>query len=556
VNNLKLKEDDTYLIEDYINYIGIWNDDKIFNNELKGYKYDIKTIKPDLPFEYEPTEHDIEDITLPTRISDNYTFGNTILNLIDTKYSSNKENEISKDSINKENTNSSKWNYIPYKLSLIGYPLSGRKFIAENLNKKYPNLKIYSIKKIFRDYYIEYKTLTEDIDNNPKYKSLKPNQITQMKEEREKQLSEFTPILDIIKPFIDFINEEKIKKRLEEERIKREKEKMNNENKGPKGAKSQVKRGSIAKKKNTVEVPEVKEENINDDLSKIPSDEVLFNLLKYQIEKDFPKKAKEQENNEIIENQKKIFQILSNIENIKKQKKEAAKPNPKDDATLNNLQKDLENIKLDSIKGFILVDYPSNLNQGILLENYLTGYVDEIKKPKSEKNIVVNNLSNLLDFKIMPKKNNVFKRAGIDFIINIISQEKDINERFQSKKYDPVSDKIYTHSDLTDENKNKQPLDKKIVERLVNDVPYLTNENFDYYKDEYNTNIGSICSLYNKFGMYVDVSSAQDPEINVLGIDITEKELKKAFQSIDLDTNDNKDKNNIMTKKLEAAKIN
>ena len=555
VNSLNLTKDDTYLIDDYINYIGIWSDDKIYNNELKGYKFDIKTIKADLPFEYEPTEEDIEDTTLPTKISDNYTFGNTILNLIDTKYSNNKENELLRESNSKEkeNTNLSKWNYIPYKLSFIGYPLSGRKFIAEILKTKYPNLKIYSIKKIFRDYYIEYKNLTEDIDNNPKYKSLKPNQIAQMKEEREKQLSEFTPILDIIKPFIDHLKEEKIRKRLEEERIKREKEKQTNENK-PKRIKSPVKRGSISKPKKIVDVPEVKEENINDDLKKIPSDEVLFNLLKYQIEKDFPKKTKEEENNEIIENQKKIFQIITNIENVKKQKKEAAKPNPKDDVTLNNLQKDLDNIKNDSIKGFMLVDYPSNVNQSVLLESYLTGYVDEFKKPKSEKNIAINNLSNLLDFKILPKKNNVYKRAGIDFVINIISQEKDINERFQTKKYDPVTDKIYTNSDLSDENKNKQPLDKKIIERLVDDVPYLNNENFDFYKDEYNTNISLISSLYNKFGMYVEINSAQD-EINILGMDISEKELKKTFQSIELDTNNHSNNDNTtQIKKIEAAK--
>ena len=567
INTLVLKEDEKYLIDDYINYIGIWNDEKIINNELKGYKYDIKKIKVDLPSDYEPTENDIEDITLPIRISDNYTLGNTILNLIDTKFSNNKDNEVIRDSINKENSNISKWNYIPYKLSLIGYPLSGRKFIAENLNKKYPNIKIYSIKKIFRDYYIEYKNLTEQIDSNPKYKALKPNQLTQMKEEREKQLSEFTPILNIIKPFIDFLNEEKIRRRLEEEeRIRKEKEKerekekeekLKNDTKGnKKGAKSPKRRASKSKnQKKVAEEVEVKEENINDDLCKIPSDEVLFNLLKYKIEKDFPKKSKEESDKEIIENQKKMFQIIKNIETLKKQKKEAIKPNPKDDIAINNLQKDLDNMKLESIKGFILVDYPCNINQGVLLENYLTGYVDEIKKPKSEKNKIINNLSNLLDFKIIPKKNNVFKKAGIDFVINLINQEKDINERFQTKKYDPVSDKIYTSSDLSDDNKNKQPLDKKIIERLVNDVPYLSNENFEYYKNEYNNNVSLISSLYNKFGMYVDVSTAQDTEINILGMDFSEKELKKSFQSIELDTNTNNINENINNNELKSVSV-
>ena len=549
INNLILNEDEKYMIQDYINYIGIWNDGKILNHELKGYKFDIKKIKSDLPLDYEPTENEIDDITLPVKLNDNYTLGNTLLNLIDTKYSLNKEKETKENSeaikenininnINKDDNNLSKWNYIPFKLSLVGYPLSGRKYIAENLNKKYPYLKIYSIKKILRDYYIEYKTITERIDGNPKYKSLKPNQITQLKEDREKQLVDFNPILNIIKPYIDFISCEKLRKKLEEEK-KKEKESISNTTKRRKSILSPNKRGSPMKKRKSIaereKEEEFVEENINDDLKIIPNDEVLFNLLVYKIENDFPLKSKEVIDNEIIEKQTKIFQILKNIENLENQKKETAKPNPKDDITINNLQKDLENIKLESIKGFILVDYPCNIIQSILLENYLTGYVDEIQRPKSEKNKIINNLSSFIDFKIMPKKNNIFKRAGIDFVINIISHEKNIDQRFASIKYDPISDKIYTNSDLSEENKNKQPLDKKIVERLINDVPYLTRENFDFYKEEYNNNISLISSLYNKFGIYVDVNTSKENQI-ILGMDFSEKELKRAFQSIELDT--------------------
>ena len=94
--------------------------------------------------------------------------------------------------------------------------------------------------------------------------------------------------------------------------------------------------------------------------------------MKYQIELDFPKKPKQENDKEIIEYQTKVFQILKQIENLQKQKQEAARPNPKDDVAINNLQKDLENMKVNSIKGFILVDYPSNINQSMLLENYLT----------------------------------------------------------------------------------------------------------------------------------------------------------------------------------------
>ena len=36
-------------------------------------------------------------------------------------------------------------NGIPFKISFIGYPLSGRKTQAEILNKKYTHFKIYSV---------------------------------------------------------------------------------------------------------------------------------------------------------------------------------------------------------------------------------------------------------------------------------------------------------------------------------------------------------------------------------------------------------------------------
>ena len=110
-------------------------------------------------------------MSLPKNNTDNYSLGDSILEILENKYENN--NSKNTKDINNNNNSKCKWNNIPYKLSLIGYPLSGRKTIAENLIKKYPNLKIYSCQKILREYYNTYKTLTEEIDiNNPKYNHL------------------------------------------------------------------------------------------------------------------------------------------------------------------------------------------------------------------------------------------------------------------------------------------------------------------------------------------------------------------------------------------------
>ena len=543
-SSLNLKDDEKFLIQDYINYIGIWNKKKIIDNEETGIvKFDLKKIKPDLPQDYEPTIEELDDITIPYKLNDNYLLGNTVLNLINTKY--NNENNENQENNKEEDININRWDYIPYKISIIGYPLSGRKFLADNLAKKYPNMKIYSIKKIFRDYYRKYKELTEKIEGNPKFANLKPNQIEQMKEEKNKKLEEFKDIEKIIKPFIELVNEEKnnaIKTNVNIVKSPRKSKRPSIS----KGRKSISNNAAISPKKGDkiknliVNEGEFIEENIEEDLKKTPSDDILFNLLKYEIEKDFIKLPKEDMEKEIIEYQNKILGIKKEIDNCEKAKQESNKPNPKNDNLINSLNQNLDNMKSSSIKGFILVDYPTNINQSVLLENYLTGYEDELEKPKSEKNIMLNNISNFFDYKMQPKENTTIKKSGIDFVINLNIQEKDIDKRFQNIKYDPVTDTIYT--DLNDENNNKQNLDKKVMERLVNEVPYLNKEKYEFYKDEYKNNISSIKLLYNKFGIYFDNDEdIIDDEID-LKFNLKDKELKKTFQQIEFDTFDENEK--------------
>ena len=55
------------------------------------------------------------------------------------------------------------------------------------------------------------------------------------------------------------------------------------------------------------------------------------------------------------------------------------------------------NIKSQTIKGFILIDFHTNLNQCYLLENYLTGYLDKLEKAISQKKI--QKLNDIIDIK-------------------------------------------------------------------------------------------------------------------------------------------------------------
>ena len=494
IDNLVLTIDEKFLIEDYLNYCGLYNSKKIFEDEIINDKFDIYIVNDKLPKDYEPTQVDIDDMSLPKYNTDNYPLGESFLEILDNKYDNNNNNvKISKE-IN--NNLICKWNNIPYKLSLIGYPLSGRKTIAENLIKKYPNLKIYSCQKLLREYYNTYKTLTEEIDiNNPKYKSMKPNQIDQLKQERQKELENFEPILKIINPYIKQIKES-----------------------------------------NTEEGGDNSDSNNNNKFIP-PNDIVLFDILKNKIENDFPIKSEEENKNEILEYQTKVTNINKQIEDIKKLISESNKPNPKDELAISNLEKEKQTLKQNYIKGFILVDFPTNLNQCNLIENYLTGYVSELEKPKTEKNIMIHSLENLIDFKLQPKENTTIKKSGIDFVINLPILESKILDRYNEIKYDPINDKIYTKTEI---NESKQNIDKKILERLVNEVPYLTKEIFDYYKQEYNDNISKINAFYNKFGLTIK----NNLDINMM-LDIEDdKEIKKAYQNLEILENEEKTEQN------------
>ena len=475
---LKLSPEEQDLKEDYKNYIGFWNSSIIMDKKFKGMKMDIKSLRDYLPADYEPTESEIENLTFPSSKEDNFLFGDMVLELLDNKF---QEKNIIKET--------GKWDYIDYKISLIGLPFCGKKFIAEEIKKKYPNMKIYSVNNILRSYYNEYKTITEPLENNPKFKSMKPNQIEQLKQEKENKLKEFEPKLKLIQPYLDLINTKT----------------NNEENK--------------------------QEENKNSII--IPPDELLLNILICNIEHDFPKIDEEQQKKGIINTQNIIANLLKQKENLENQIHESKKPNPKDEQNLANLEKEIEKEKNNTVKGFILVDFPVNIKQCNLLEYYLNGYVDVTNLPKTQKMKNIEKINNLIDFNFPPIEGNKTKKAGIDFLINIITKEEIVNNRFTKKKYDPLNDKIYSEYDLNQEIITK---DKKLMERLEDNIPYYTKEHFDFYKSQYNDNYSKICTFYSQFGIAKNNPDLES-NLNVINLESNEKDIKRTYQEICLEEN-------------------
>ena len=128
---------------------------------------------------------------------------------------------------------------------------------------------------------------------------------------------------------------------------------------------------------------------------------MLLNLLIDNIEKDFPIKSEEEHIEEIVKKQSTLTELNKKLEELIEENENSKKPNLKEEQ---NIKNEIENIKKDSFKGFIITDFPKNLNQCVLLENYLTGYIDPM--PKAKKDFVLDSLANILDIQYKPKTSN------------------------------------------------------------------------------------------------------------------------------------------------------
>ena len=436
-------------ILDYVNYAGEWDDSYIIPNDVRGKSIEFKEVYDNINEDFEPTKNEIEDVSIPSYQVKNYKFSELISSVLEYKFPN-------KNVIN-YNQMVNKWDYIPIKMSLLGYPLSGKKTQSEIINSKFPNIKNISVYDIIKNKENEFKELNEPIENHPKFKTFKPNQIEQMKEEQNKKIEEFLSNNELIKDYL-----------------------------------------------------------LNNDENKKLDDDILLQLLIEKIESEFPKKDEVELKNEIIKRQQKLDELITKLEQLKEENKEAKKPNLKEEQ---NLEKEIESLKNESLIGFIINDFPKTFNQCVILEKHLTGYIDPNSLPKPIKDVELDLLSNLLDISYKPKEDNTIIKGGLDFIINLNVNDNIINERLNDIKYDPITGKVYNESEI---NVNgKVNIDKKIYERLVNEVPDFANGNFDNMKNEYIENLNKIERFYSKFG------------INQNEYTIDKKDCIPLFQNVD-----------------------
>ena len=338
--------------------------------------------------------------------------------LEDTLFNNNANNaNINNTNINNSNVNQNignNFSHIPIKMCLIGHSFSGRKTQAKLLSNKYPKLKYYSIEKIIDDYFNEYERLHTPIENNPKLKNPKKNQIEQLKIQRLEELKQYEEAFKIIEPYIQ-------------------------DNKKCK------------------------------DLT----DEAKINIFIMQLKKDFL--AKEGDiYAEVTRRNARKQAIEQDLERIKEEAEKKKKYGAKEIREQQLLMKELEDLVKDGYSGFILVDFPNTYNQFVKLENTLTGFVQQIDKEENLRDKYLGLLTFSLDktyaniSNLCPEVMNYLGHGGDalykSFFNNYIWLEIDEEEtlkRVNDRLIDENTNIIY-HKEF-----NPPPAgDKKLLERL------------------------------------------------------------------------------------------
>ena len=424
--------------------------------------------------DFELKEEEKENIIIPKENKRNEIFGE----LIELNYDNNQNNniflninnsnELNLDFINNNESTTKKINYsevdlsyIPLKICLMGNSFSGRKTQAEKISSKYPGIKIYSIKKIIKSYSDEYEQLYVNIENNTNNsKKLKrrQSQVGLIKEkEKEEEMKKFEEVKDLIEDY-------------------------------------------ALKKVNDL------------------SDEIKLKFLLREIVKDFPYKNDKEIDEEIHKRNDRKKEIEKELKSMKDEPEKKNKS--KGNTAMEKLQTEYDKLNKDSFTGFIIVDYPNNYEQHLKIEEYFSGYIQEIDKFPDKRDLFLNYLTNILDkpyynisyvcpevINYLRKENQNSKSIFNHYIWLKVNEEEIIN-RSLNRMLDPQTGIIYKM-----EENPPPPNDKKINERLVP----ITEPSPEQLKEEikmYNLEIPKIIEFLNNFKNLSIINKSDINEIN------------------------------------------
>lgn len=142
--------------------------------------------------------------------------------------------------------------------------------------------------------------------------------------------------------------------------------------------------------------------------------------------------------------------------------------------------------------GFVLVDFPKNMEQAELLDQMLTGFVPQNERLNTHAESMKQTARRLLHIEDLP--NEVDAYPSLDIILRLNVSEDKIKERAGDRKRDPTTGDIY-HMVLNPPNES----DKKLMDRLE-DIEVDMNEiGMNYYRK--NQLFDELNYYYEQFGL-------------------------------------------------------
>jgi hypothetical protein len=233
-----------------------------------------------------------------------------------------------------------------------------------------------------------------------------------------------------------------------------------------------------------------------DKAQKIP-DNVLFEFLFEVIKADFPEKSQSQLLEELNQKHKKKKELMEELAKIKEEKNTksvavAKNPSGKNETFyINELQK----LNIETNKGLVLLDFPGSLEQAKFFEHKINNYVCEKQKPKNLISQLKENYGVILDKIPKPNQNRTLSQGAFDIVFYLEAAEEETIRRAKNRKIDPNTGIVYHLED------NPPPAeDKKLNERLI---PFEENLIFETLLDnnsKFDKEADALVEFFEAFG--------------------------------------------------------
>ena len=211
----------------------------------------------------------------------------------------------------------------------------------------------------------------------------------------------------------------------------------------------------------------------------LSDDELCMVILQNCIKKDFEKKNLDDIKQEIITKRENLNALNEKINTLKEEQTQGKKINPRE---IDNLQQQIDKIFFESITGFVIINYPNNINQSKLMEKYLMNFIQPCEQGISDFDIINDKLLFICDKETKYQKLVKFEPCLEKLVLLYCSNDKLIKE-------ENVNNNMTTMDHIT--KYNNQTIDE--------------GEGFNKEQiEEYKNNFKEMEEFYQNFNIKID----------------------------------------------------